>query len=85
MTTTPHPAPAGPRSDPAPAPAEGVTRVAHQGGPRNGTVAEVATASLSRYLVYDGPRWIGVYVRTDPPRSLATPDGPAQVWVSVHG
>jgi hypothetical protein len=48
-------------------------------------VAEVATASLSGYLVYDGPRWIGVYVRTDPPRSLATPDGPAQVWVSVHG
>jgi len=83
MTATARPAPAELPDDRPPAVA--VTRIAHQGGPRNGTVAEVETASLSRYLVYDGPRWIGVYVRTDPPRSLDTPDGPAQVWVSVHG
>ncbi len=84
MTTTPHPGPARTRTQP-PAPDGALTRVAHEGGPRNGTVAEVDTGSPSGYLVYDGPRWIGVYVRTDPPRSLPTPDGPAEVWVSVHG
>ena len=62
-----------------------MTRVAHEGGPRNGTVAEVATAVLAGYLVYDGPRWIGVYQRANPPRVVSTPGGPADVWVAVDG
>jgi hypothetical protein len=54
----------------------------HWGGPRHGEVADVPAASLaSTVLVYDGPRWFGVYERFQPLQTRDTPDGPAEVWV----
>ncbi len=35
-------------------------------------------------LVYDGPRWFGVYAPSDPPRTVVTPQGDAQVWVTLQ-
>ena len=35
-------------------------------------------------LVYDGPRWIGVYERWEPPQELSTPRGTAEVWVVLE-
>ena len=53
----------------------------HWGGPRHGELAEVPAELLSsNILVYDGPRWFGVYERLDPPQLHQTPDGPAEVW-----
>ena len=45
-------------------------------------VDEVPAESLaSSVLVYDGPRWMGVYERSQPPQMHDTPQGPAEVWV----
>jgi hypothetical protein len=53
----------------------------HVGGPRDGDVGEVADHLLATsVLVYDGPRWYGVYAPADPPRRVATPQGDAEVW-----
>lgn len=59
--------------------------IAHQGGQRDGHIAKVRTADLASYLVYDGPRWIGVYRLVDPPRTIVTRYGLAQVWEAVEG
>jgi len=61
-----------------------VSRVIHQGGPRHGQVDEIADDELRGALVYDGPRWLGVYRPADPPRVFPTPSGDAQVWVVVE-
>jgi hypothetical protein len=54
----------------------------HWGGPRHGEVAQVPDEQVvSSLLVYDGPEWIGVYERFDPPQVHDTPQGPAEVWV----
>jgi hypothetical protein len=39
---------------------------------------ELLTSSV---LVYDGPRWFGVYQRFEPVQVRDTPNGPAEVWV----
>jgi hypothetical protein len=57
--------------------------ILHWGGPRHEEVDEVPDWMLtSSLLVYDGPRWIGVYEPVDPPKKRATRKGPAEVWVS---
>ncbi|WP_369132083.1 hypothetical protein [Modestobacter sp. I12A-02662] len=54
----------------------------HWGGPRHGEIADVPAAALaSAVLVYDGPRWFGVYERFQPIQVRDTPEGPAEVWV----
>jgi hypothetical protein len=59
-----------------------VPLIFHWGGPRDQQVAQVPAAALeSSVLVYDGPRWIGVYERLEPPRVLRTAEGQAEVWV----
>lgn len=70
-----------PRSEHSPATA----LIAHEGGPRHGDIAEVPTAQLISVLVYDGPRWLGVYRRADPPRAVPTAQGLAQVWEALNG
>jgi hypothetical protein len=56
--------------------------ILHWGGPRHGEVDEVPEEQIeSSLLVYDGPRWIGVYERFEPPQIRETPTGPAEVWV----
>ena len=40
-----------------------------------------AESLASAVLVYDGPRWIGVYERFEPRQVHATPQGPAEVWI----
>ncbi len=56
--------------------------ISHWGGPRHGEVDEVSADQLaSSVLVYDGPRWFGVYERFEPVQMQSTPDGPAEVWV----
>lgn len=59
-------------------------RVIHQGGPRHGQVDEIDATELRGALVYDGPRWLGVYRPADPPRVHRTSVGDAQVWVVVE-
>jgi hypothetical protein len=59
--------------------------ILHWGGPRHGDVDHVPAESLTTsVLVYDGPRWIGVYQRYDPPQKLSTPRGTAEVWVVLE-
>lgn len=59
-----------------------VPLIFHWGGPRHGEVDDVPAESLaSSVLVYDGPRWMGVYERSQPPQLHDTPKGPAEVWV----
>lgn len=54
----------------------------HWGGPRHGEIDEVAAERLaSSLLVYDGPRWFGVYQRYEPVQLRNTDQGPAEVWV----
>ena len=54
----------------------------HWGGPRHGDVDQVPDEQVvSSLLVYDGPEWIGVYERFNPPQVHNTPQGPAEVWV----
>jgi hypothetical protein len=54
----------------------------HWGGPRHGEIDEVPAESLaSTVLVYDGPRWFGVYQRLEPVQVQPTAQGPAEVWV----
>ena len=56
--------------------------IVHWGGPRHGEVAEVpARLVASSLLVYDGPKWVGVYEPLDPPQKRETPKGLAEVWV----
>ncbi len=56
--------------------------VFHWGGPRHGDVVHVPDEQLvSSVLVYDGPRWFGVYERHQPAQVQDTADGPAEVWV----
>jgi hypothetical protein len=56
--------------------------ILHWGGPRHREVTQVPEAAVaSSLLVYDGPRWFGVYQRTEPVRLQPTPDGTAEVWV----
>ena len=56
--------------------------VYHWGGPRHGDVAELRPDQLNTsVLVYDGPRWFGVYQRFEPVRVQDTAQGPAEVWV----
>jgi hypothetical protein len=57
-----------------------VTVIIHEGGPRAGDVADVADLPLEHFLVYDGPRWFGVYERSRPLRRVPTPSGAAEVW-----
>ena len=60
----------------------GTSLVLHWGGPRHGEIDDVATDRLaSSVLVYDGPRWFGVYERFEPVQVRTTPGGPAEVWV----
>jgi len=35
----------------------------------------------SSVLVYDGPRWFGVYQRSEPVQMRSTSEGPAEVWI----
>ncbi len=59
-----------------------VPLIFHWGGPRHGEVDDVPAESLaSSVLVYDGPRWMGVYERSQPPQMHETAQGPAEVWV----
>jgi hypothetical protein len=59
-----------------------VPLIFHWGGPRHGEADDVPAESLaSSVLVYDGPRWMGVYERSQPPQTRDTPQGPAEVWV----
>ncbi len=56
--------------------------ISHWGGPRHGEVDEVPADQLaSSVLVYDGPRWFGVYERFEPRQLQETSRGPAEVWV----
>ncbi|MPQ99372.1 hypothetical protein GB931_15890 [Modestobacter sp. I12A-02628] len=56
--------------------------VFHWGGPRDQQVADLPADMLaSAVLVYDGPRWLGVYERTDPVQVVRSDRGPAEVWV----
>ena len=60
----------------------GMPLVLHWGGPRHGQVDEVPAEMLrSAVLVYDGPRWFGVYERFEPVQVRDTGQGPAEVWV----
>ena len=60
----------------------GMTLVYHWGGPRHGEVDQLPAESLvSSTLVYDGPKWFGVYERFQPVRKQATSQGQAEVWV----
>ena len=36
---------------------------------------------VTSLLVYDGPKWIGVYESIEPPQVRDTPQGPAAVWI----
>ena len=59
--------------------------ICHVGGPRDGDVGEVPDRMLAtQVLVYDGPRWFGVYAPADPPRKASTPLGKAEVWVLLE-
>ena len=59
-----------------------VSLIFHWGGPRHGQVDDVPAESLaSSVLVYDGPRWIGVYERYEPTQVHETAEGPAEVWI----
>ena len=59
--------------------------ILHVGGPRDGDVGEVPDHLLATsVLVYDGPRWIGVYAPADPPRKVSTSHGQAEVWVVLE-
>lgn len=81
---TGHLEPAEGGSGPAAAgPAPPPVLVAHDGGPRAGHVTAVPVHLLSSYLVYDGPRWLGVYQRSCPLRILQTGRGDAEVWTAV--
>jgi hypothetical protein len=54
----------------------------HWGGPRHGDVDDVGAELLtSSLLVYDGPRWFGVYQRFEPVQLQRSPAGLAEVWV----
>jgi hypothetical protein len=56
--------------------------VFHWGGPRHGETDEVPAESLaSSILVYDGPRWFGVYQPVEPGQVRRSLQGPAEVWV----
>ena len=60
----------------------GMTLVFHWGGPRHGEVDKLPMEALaSSTLVYDGPKWFGVYEQFQPVRKQATPQGQAEVWV----
>ncbi len=77
MLTPPPSRPARRDRDGAPVP-----RVLHWGGPRHGEVDDLRAEMLtSSVLVYDGPRWFGVYQRYEPVQVRDTPEGPAEVWV----
>lgn len=63
----------------------GMPLVLHWGGPRHGHVDGVPAKSLeSAVLVYDGPRWFGVYERFEPVQIRDTAQGPAEVWVVLE-
>lgn len=76
---------AGPEAPPwstGPATVRDMSLVFHWGGPRHGAVEEVpAELLVSAVLVYDGPRWFGVYERFQPVQVQDTAQGPAEVWV----
>ena len=56
--------------------------ILYRGGPRHDEVDEVPDWMLtSSLLVYDGPRWIGVYEPLDLPQKRDTRKGLAEVWV----
>lgn len=56
--------------------------ILHWGGPRHEEVDEVPDSMLtSSLLVYDGPRWIGVYEPLDPPQKRNTAKGLAELWI----
>lgn len=59
------------------------TLVAHEGGPRAGQVDRLPDGLGDRFLVYDGPRWFGVYGRTSPLRTHPTEAGVAEVWTHL--
>jgi hypothetical protein len=59
-----------------------VPLIFHWGGPRHGDVDVVPDEQVaSGILVYDGPQWISVYERSEPPQKHTTPKGRAEVWV----
>ena len=65
-----------------PATVPSMSLVFHWGGPRHGEVDDVpAELLVSAVLVYDGPRWFGVYERFQPVQVQDTTQGPAEVWV----
>lgn len=57
--------------------------VLHEGGPRAGQLTRLPHDQGDHFLVYDGPRWFGVYGRSVPLRTLRTPGGPAEVWTHL--
>ncbi|MGX5653601.1 hypothetical protein ACWKWC_02365 [Geodermatophilus nigrescens] len=58
--------------------------ILHWGGPRHREVDDVPAAQVTTsVLVYDGPRWFGVYVPTEPRQSRVTPQGEAEIWLSL--
>ena len=61
-----------------------MTTIYLEGGQRDGEIARVDDEFADgERLVYDGPKWIGVYARAEPPRTVPTIVGPAGVWVSL--
>ena len=75
-------APWGPAPGRLPTTVPPMPLIFHWGGPRHGEVDEVPAESLaSSVLVYDGPRWFGVYQRFEPRQLRTTAQGPAEVWV----
>lgn len=59
----------------------GTALVLHEGGPRAGHLVRMPRMAAHKHLVYDGPRWVAVYSRSDPIRTWPTPEGAAEVWV----
>ena len=60
-----------------------MTTIYFEGGQRDGEIARVDDEFADERLVYDGPKWIGVYARAEPPRTVPTIVGPAGRGVGV--
>lgn len=58
--------------------------IIHEGGPRAGDVEDIGDLASDSFLVYDGPRWLGVYARSQPLRTVGTILGQAEAWSVRH-
>lgn len=55
--------------------------VIHQGGPHHRRVRRLSAHQAEHAVVYD--RDLSIYERANPPRTIDTTVGPAQVWVCI--